>query len=255
MHRARSLRHAPAIVTGTLVKPNGQYNVAAPKSLSQRIASYQRRAMYRRFLKDAGVRSSDTILDVGVTSDRTYESSNYLEAWYPYKSKITATGIEDANFLEELYPGVKFVYADGLDLPFDDCSFDIVHSSAVLEHVGSRENQSRFVAECARVARRAVFLTTPNRWFPIEVHTVLPVMHWLPTSLFRAALLRTRFRFFAFEENLNLLSSSELNRLIYSLTDFEFRVSGVTLAGWTSNLLLIGHRLGGRGRIHQVGCR
>jgi hypothetical protein len=30
-----------------------------------------------------------------------------------------------------------------------------------------------------RVARRA-FVTTPNRWFPLEVHTRLPLVHWLP---------------------------------------------------------------------------
>jgi hypothetical protein len=28
-----------------------------------------------------------------------------------------------------------------------------------------------------------VFLTTPNRWFPIEVHTRLPLVHWLPDRL------------------------------------------------------------------------
>ena len=186
--------------------------------------------------------ASETILDVGVTSDRTYESSNYLEAWYPNKGAITAAGIDDAHFLEELYPGVKFVHANGLDLPFQDSSFDVVHASAVLEHVGSRDNQARFIGECARVARRAVFLTTPNRWFPMEFHTVLPLLHWLPAPLFRASLRRTRFRFFALEENLNLLSASDLGRLVRSVGGFEFRVNGVTLAGWTSNLLLVGHR-------------
>jgi hypothetical protein len=30
---------------------------------------------------------------------------------------------------------------------------------------------------------QAVFLTTPNRWFPVEVHTRLPVVHWLPEPL------------------------------------------------------------------------
>jgi hypothetical protein len=241
MFKGRSSKRAPA----TTAKPNAQYNMAAPDSLPQRIASHQRRAMYRRFLEETGVTASETILDVGVTSDRAYESSNYLEAWYPNTGAITAAGIDDARFLEELYPGVKFKYADGLDLPFEDLSFDVVHSSAVLEHVGSRDNQARFISECARVARRAVFLTTPNRWFPMELHTVLPVVHWLPPPLFRAALRRTRFRFSAFEKNLNLLSSSDLRRLVRSLEGFEFRVSGVTVAGWTSNLLLIGHRVPG----------
>src|SRR5215208_3581960 len=115
-------------------RPNSQYNLAAPDSLPVRLATFQRRRMYDRFVTATGVVSEDTLLDVGVTSDRTYESSNYLEAWYPYKGKITAAGIDDASFLKDLYPGLTFVRANGLDLPFDDKSFDIVHSSAVLEH-------------------------------------------------------------------------------------------------------------------------
>ena len=28
-----------------------------------------------------------------------------------------------------------------------------------------------------------MFVTTPNRRFPVEVHTRLPLVHWLPDSL------------------------------------------------------------------------
>jgi hypothetical protein len=28
-----------------------------------------------------------------------------------------------------------------------------------------------------------VFITTPNRLFPVEVHTRLPLVHWLPGAL------------------------------------------------------------------------
>jgi hypothetical protein len=223
-------------------KPNSQYNLSAPDSFAQKVANHQRRAMYRRFLLDTGVSESETILDVGVTSDQSYQSSNYLEAWYPHKEAITAVGVDDARFLEKLYPGVRFIHADGLDLPFDDCSIDVVHSSAVLEHVGSRDNQLGFIRECCRVARRAVFLTTPNRWFPVEVHTVLPFVHWLPLRLFRASLRGERYRFFALEQNLNLLSSSDLQRMVQVVQDFHLEIRGVTLAGWTSNLLVVGHR-------------
>jgi hypothetical protein len=52
----------------------------------------------------------------------------------------------------------------------------------VIEHVGPRERQQAFVREALRVGRR-VFVTTPNRWFPIEVHTRLPFVHWLPEHL------------------------------------------------------------------------
>jgi hypothetical protein len=49
----------------------------------------------------------------------------------------------------------------------------------VIEHVGGEEQQKAFVREAVRVAGR-VFVTTPNRWFPLEVHTRLPLVHWLP---------------------------------------------------------------------------
>jgi hypothetical protein len=226
----------------TMVVPNSQYNVAAPDSLPARIAAYQRRRMFQRFLADTGIRPGETIADVGVTSDRGYEHSNYLEAWYPDKSAITAVGIDDASFLEALYPGMTYVQANGLDLPFPDGAFDVVHSSAVLEHVGSFANQVRFIAQCARVARRAVFLTTPNRWFPVEFHTVLPLLHWLPKPTFRHLMRRTGRSFFADEANLNLMTARELAAAAAAaegIRRFEVTVSNVTLAGWPSNLLLI----------------
>src|SRR5262245_31544930 len=111
------------------VVPNSQYNVAAPYSLPVRIATWQRRRMYARFIAAASPSADDAILDIGVTSDRSYESSNYLEAWYPRKDRVTAVGIDDASFLEQQYPGMRFVRANGLRLPFADRSFDIVHSS------------------------------------------------------------------------------------------------------------------------------
>ncbi len=179
-----------------IVTPNRQYNVAAPDSLAVRIATWQRRRIYARFVEDCGVTGSDSILDVGVTSDRSYASSNYLEAWYPHKEKITAVGLDDASFLEEQYPGVKFVYANGLRLPFPDRSFDFVHSSAVLEHMGAVSNQATYLRECVRVARKSVFLTTPNRWFPVEIHTLLPLVHWLPKRVFRWLLRHVGMEFF-----------------------------------------------------------
>jgi hypothetical protein len=219
-------------------KPNAQYNVAEPDSLAIRVTGVMRRRMYERFLERVGPAERETILDVGVTSDRSYESSNYLEAWYPVKHRLTACGLDDAGFLEEQYPGLRFVPADGLALPFEDDSFDVVHSSAVIEHVGSRSNQLRFVAELHRVARRAVCLTTPNRWFPVEVHTSVPLLHWLPARVYRAILRGTGLKFFAAEENLNLLSAADLRRLCREQAIEGACVDGVRLLGWTSNLLL-----------------
>jgi hypothetical protein len=131
---------------------NSQYNLARPDSLPIKIAGYQRRKMFTVFLSASGIAPDDTVVAIGVTSDRSYHHWNYFEAWYPHKSRITAVGLDDASFLEQQDAGVKFLRADGRDLPFEDASFDFAHSSAVIEHVGSRDMQVRFLRELWRVA-------------------------------------------------------------------------------------------------------
>ena len=222
--------------------PNKQYNLAAPDGLAVRLMGYQRRHLYERFLAECRGNPDDAVLDVGVTADRSYASSNYLEQWYPYRTQLTAAGIDDAAFLENLYPGVRFIRANGLALPFRDQAFDIVHASAVLEHVGSAANQTAFVRECCRVTRKTALFTTPNRWFPVEFHTLLPVVHWLPKPAFRALLRKSGYGFFAEESNLNLLTSGELRTIAAQVDGFICKVSPVTLFGWPSNLLLIARR-------------
>jgi ubiquinone/menaquinone biosynthesis C-methylase UbiE len=221
---------------------NAQYNVAPPNSLPIRLAAYQRRRMYERFVAELRVASGDTIIDVGATSDRSYDHSNYLEAWYPHKDRITAVGIDDAAFLEQAYPGVSFRRADGRNLPFEDGEFDYTHSSAVIEHVGSRNDQIQFLAELWRVCRKGLFITTPNRWFPIEFHSILPLVHWLPASAFRAILRSLGQHTLALEDHLNLLSRGDLVRVARAAGIPNPRVAGARLGWWTSNLLLVAHK-------------
>ena len=180
--------------------------------------------MFERFLGALSPASEDDVLDVGVTNDRLHDHSNYFEAWYPHSSHITAAGLEDASFLEELYPGVRFVQADALDLPFSDATYDLVHSSAVIEHVGSHQNQTALLRELWRVARRGIFVTTPNRWFPIEVHTVLPLVHYLPAGAFRTILRGLGRDFFAEEANLNLMSRATLADAARAASIENFRI-------------------------------
>ncbi len=230
--------------SGLGVRINSQYSAAASDGLSARLAGYQTRRMFARFLSASGVGPDDTIVDVGVTSSRAYPHSNYLEAWYPHKRQLTAVGIDDASFLEELYPGVSFCRSDGRALPFPDASFDFAHSSAVIEHVGSRANQAQLLAEMWRVCRKGLFVTTPNRWFPVELHSVMPLIHWLPAPLFRRVLRTLRHHQLAEEANLNLMSRSDLLRLASAAGIPGARVEQARLAGWTSNLLLVAHKPG-----------
>lgn len=209
--------------------------------------------MFARFLSASGVRPEDTIVDVGATRDRTY-AANYLEAWYPHKRQLTAVGIDDASFLEQLYPGVNFRRADGRALPFAAGSFDFAHSSAVIEHVGSRAQQAKLLAEMWRVCRKGLFVTTPNRWFPIELHSALPLIHWLPAPLFRRTLRAIGHRQLAEEAHLNLMSRDDLLGAAVAAGIPGARVEAARLAGWSSNLLLIAHKAL-RPRAPGAGCR
>jgi SAM-dependent methyltransferase len=209
-----------------------------------KISGYARKRMFASLMRIAQPTAATTVLDVGVTSDRR-EDSNFFEKLYPYPHSLTAVGLEDAFFLEQECPGLRYIKADGLQLPFPDQSFDLVVSFAVLEHVGSRKNQKAFIEELCRVGRTC-FITTPNRWYPIEFHTVLPIIHWLPPSWFRTILRFLGKGFWAKEENLNLLSSKELLALIPS--DVSVQKSHHKLLGIVSNLFFILRRLKSHGQ-------
>jgi SAM-dependent methyltransferase len=91
------------------------------------------------------------------------------------------TGVDLVDRPGYAAPGREFVQADARALPFPDGAFDIAHSNSLIEHVGDRE---RVAAEVRRVGRR-YFVQTPNRWFPIEPHSLLPLVHLLPRRLGR----------------------------------------------------------------------
>src|SRR5262249_3293126 len=155
--------------------------------------------------------------------------------WYPYQRNITCVGTEDGSHLERQFPGVTFQRVQsGEPLPFANQSFDVVFSNAVLEHVGSDESQRRFLAELCRVGR-SVFVATPNRWFPVEHHSGLPVLHYLPAPLFRRLLRLTHLKHWADEANLNILTSSSLRRLFPPSTSVDIR--SVSVLGLPSNLV------------------
>jgi hypothetical protein len=240
---ARGRPKIPGIWERSVTERSAQYNLAMPGSLANRVAARVRTRMFAAFMHEFAPLSSETILDIGVTSDQSYTSSNYLEALYPHKNRITAAGIQDASFLETEYPGMTFVFANALNLPFSDGSFDLVHSAAVLEHVGSFPNQSKMIEECLRVARRGVCVATPNRWFPIEFHTQLPLIHWLPKPLCRAIFRKLGYAFFADERNLNLMTEAELRRTMSGYPACRYSLAPMRLWGWTSNLVLMVHKL------------
>jgi SAM-dependent methyltransferase len=217
------------------VTENNSSEYIGPKlgGFATKLSWYARQKMFDLLMALANPSGDTTVLDVGVTSDRR-EDCNFFEKLYPYPHKITAVGMEDAAFLEEEYPGLKYVRSDGSSLPFPDKSFDLVVSFAVIEHVGNRTQQKAFIRELCRVGKTCC-ITTPNRWYPVEFHTAVPVIHWFPPSWFRALLRLLGKNFFAQEENLNLLSEKDVLKMLPA--DAQVSTRHFRLLGLISNLL------------------
>jgi Methyltransferase domain len=153
--------------------------------LAARASLWNRRRKLELFMETMQPGPETRVVDVGVgdtgfgTEPGVAASHNFFEALYPWPERITAVSDVPLPTFARAFPQVRCVLASGTELPFEDDAFDVAFSNAVVEHVGGRGQQRRFVAELCRVAPR-VFLSTPNRWFPVETHTLVPLAHWLP---------------------------------------------------------------------------
>ncbi len=177
------------------------------RRVASRVSMRSRRRKLDLFVELLGPGPETTVVDVGVT-DAPFgagSTDNFFEALYPWPEQITGVGHTELDRFAAAFPQVRAVRADGRELPFADSEFDLGFSNAVVEHVaGGREGQRRFVHELCRVSGR-VFVTTPNRWFPLEVHTLLPFVHWLPAG--------ARERLIPFGDVLDPLGPKELAAL------------------------------------------
>lgn len=176
------------------------------------------------------------VLDLGTTPDSDLPDSNLFAKRLAGKVDLTLSSPEDCSGLaKEL--GAQFIPQDQISQEIKKQKFDLVVSIAVLEHVGSLQNQKHF-ASLVKDSAQYFFLTTPHRFFPIELHTFLPFIHWLPKSIHRW-ILRSVFRekFWSQEANLNLFGNE-----IVDLFSNPERPAGhyfTRILGWPSNHIMI----------------
>ncbi len=114
--------------------------------------------------------------------------------WGEYVVNLCFNGIEcyGADICDDIYKGLvlarenkiqsPFIKGDGFSIPFQSETFDIVYSFAALEHI---EKPQELLRDIYRVIKPGgnLFLTFPNPLYPIDGHTFLWFVPYLPHSL------------------------------------------------------------------------
>jgi SAM-dependent methyltransferase len=185
---------------------------------------------------------SERVLDIGSQVGGRHQQ---LLERFPNPANVTAVNVlpEHLEQIKRAYPQITTQLADARALPFADQSFDFVYSNAVLEHVGSRDDQRAMAREIQRVGR-SWFVTTPNRWFPFEFHTRLPLVSWLPRDSMRKVAklwayshVQGRYRSGIDFADVNLLAASDLRSMFPTSRIVKCRI---TL--WPETLIAVGPR-------------
>jgi hypothetical protein len=125
-----------------------------------------------------------SIIDIGGTT-RFWEQRGWAG-----RDDITVT-LVNLEAEERRYDNIHPTAGDATDLAdHADGSFDVAFSNSVIEHLFTLERQTRMAEEVRRVGH-AYWVQTPNYWFPVEPHFLVPAWHWLPEDA-RVAILRRR---------------------------------------------------------------
>ncbi len=186
----------------------------------------------------------NSFLDIGTTEESEMESSNFFVKNFTQikiKKSISDQVIKSNIFDKFLKKSITSKFADS---EIQTYKSDLVISSATIEHVGNFENQLKMFENIIKLTNRYFLITTPNRFFPIDFHTKLPLIHMFSKKTHRKILNFMGLKEYAMEENLNLLDENTINKLINAkkYEPFEIRIFKVKLFGLTSNLLIFGKK-------------
>src|SRR2546422_9498248 len=104
----------------------------------------------------------------------------------PDPASVAFVGAKVAELnLQKVWEVALFGNDETRRLPWADGAFDLVVAVGVVEHLPLRNRRAQ-VDEYYRVLAPGgsiAILDTPNRWFPLETHSVgLPLVQWLPAG-------------------------------------------------------------------------
>lgn len=149
-------------------------------------SNYSRQKRANLFIKHLQPNEKMKILDLGGGD------GSHISSILPFRENIYIADVSDSELSKAKEKGYNTIKLndEGI-LPFEDNEFDILFCSSVIEHVtvkkaeifkysssrkfydDSFKNQKIFADEINRVGKK-YFVQTPNKWFIVESHTLMP---------------------------------------------------------------------------------
>ena len=181
-------------------------------------------------------------LDIGTTSDDKNASSNIIIKNIKNidNFKCISDQIINSNFFNKKLK--KSITEEFSENELYEFSSDLVISNATIEHVGGELKQKKMIENIIKLTKKIFIITTPNRFYPIELHTKIPLIHWFPKSTYRKILKFLGLSFYANEENLNLLSANELKKMLNN-QKITYEIKFIKLMFFKSNIIIIGKKI------------
>ena len=181
------------------------------------------------------------VLDIGTTNDTENKSSNFIvknlkniKNFYSISDQL----ITSSFFKKKLQKSITENFSE---YEIENFKSDLVISNATIEHVGSYDNQKTMFDNMIKLSKKMIIISTPYRYHPLEFHTKIPLIHWLPKNIHRKILKYIGLTFFSKEENLNLLSKLDFNNIVENeKIKCEFKY--VKFLFFKSNLIFIGKK-------------
>jgi len=181
-------------------------------------------------------------LDIGTTSDDKNASSNIIIKNIKNIDNFKCISDQMVNsdfFNKKLKKSITEEFSENELYEF---SSDLVISNATIEHVGGELKQKKMIENIIKLTKKIFIITTPNRFYPVELHTKIPLIHWLPKATYRMILKFLGLSFYANEENLNLLSANELKKMLNN-QKIKYEMKFLKLMFLKSNIIIIGKKI------------
>lgn len=206
-------------------------------------AREKRAVLFRKYFS---VDKETKILDLG--SENGTNIFNVLQGTDHDPKNVFIADIERRAVEEgrELYGFTPVIIDEKSPLDFPDGFFDIVYCSSVIEHTtvpkdelwnwkdgnefrqASLLRQQQFAREIMRLGKE-YFVQTPSKTFPIESHTWLPLVGYLPRRMFLPVLKQSnRYWVKKAYPDFNLLGAGDMAKLFPDSTIVKERKFGIT---------------------------